>query len=534
MFLKRSTSIQRGRTYHSVLLTQSYREDGKNKHKTITNLSNASPEEIEAIDFALKNKQDLASIANLRTAGKKQEKSIGAVYVLFEIAKRLGIVKALGNSREAKLCLWMTIARLIQPGLSRLAAVRLAQRHMVKELLDLDEFTEDDLYGSLDWIDSKRRQIEERLYSHRYREAKPTLYLYDVTSSYLEGTENEFAAYGYNRDKKEGKMQIVIGLLTDDEGYPISIEVFDGDTRDFHTFSSQVRKLANQFGCERVAMVGDKGMIKSAQIEDIQDHNFLYVTSITKPQIESLVKQGTIQMELFSEELCEVKSGKDRFILRKNPVRARQMIASRKDRIEALSEFVQEQNNYLADHPRAELNVAQRKIIAKIDRYRLEEFVQVGTEANQIHLVIDEKALESLFILDGCYVIKSNIPSQEASMKTIHDRYKSLAHVEDGFRIMKTEFLEIRPIYLRRASRTRAHAFIVMLSYLITRYLEDQWKKIDLNVKEAIDALASVHPILIEHERGRTSFIPEPLPIVRQLISELNITLPEVLPAKQN
>ena len=134
MFLKRSTSIQKGRTYHSILLTQSYRDraDGKNKHRTVANLSDFPPEEIEAIDFALKNKKDLPFLVNLRTAGKKQEKSIGAIYILHEVAKRLGIVKALGNTREAKLCLWMTIGRLIQPGLSRLAVVRLADRHMAK------------------------------------------------------------------------------------------------------------------------------------------------------------------------------------------------------------------------------------------------------------------------------------------------------------------------------------------------------------------------------------------------------------------
>ena len=534
MFLKRSTSIQKGRTYHSILLTQSYRDraDGKNKHRTVANLSDFPPEEIEAIDFALKNKKDLPFLVNLRTAGKKQEKSIGAIYILHEVAKRLGIVKALGNTREAKLCLWMTIGRLIQPGLSRLAVVRLADRHMAKEVLDLDDFTEDDLYNALDWIDSKQRQIEGKLYCHRYSDAKPTLYLYDVTSSYLEGTENEYAAFGYPRDKKMGKMQIVIGLLTDDEGYPISVEVFEGNTNDIYTFYRQVRKLKNQFGCERVVMVGDKGMIKSAQIEDIKDHNFFYITSITKPQIESLIKQGTIQMELFTEELCEVKSGSDRFILRKNPVRAREMISSRKERIEVLNQFVLDQNTHLADHPRAKLEVALRKVNEKIDRFGFDEFIQVKTEANQLLLVIDNKTLESSFILDGCYVIKSNVPPEGASMKTIHNRYKSLTRVEDGFRIIKTE-LEIRPTFVRLASRTRAHVFIVMLSYLIARYLEDQWKIIGLNVIEAVDALASVHPILVTYGNGKFNFIPEPLLIVKLLVDALDLSLPEIFPTRQ-
>ena len=132
----------------------------------------------------------------------------------------------------------------------------------------------------MDWIESNQRIIEKRLFSSRYRGKIPTLYLYDVTSSYLEGEKNEYAEFGYNRDRKRGKMQIVIGLLTDDGGWPVSIEVFRGNTSDVKTFTSQIEKLAKDFGCESVTMVGDRGMIKTEQIADLSEERFYYITAV--------------------------------------------------------------------------------------------------------------------------------------------------------------------------------------------------------------------------------------------------------------
>jgi hypothetical protein len=265
MNIQRNTSKQRGKEYHSILLVESYRDHndgGKPKKRTVANLSNKSEEEIRAIEFGLKNKKNLDRLVDVTQIKNQQGKSIGAVATLYEIARRLGIVKALGRTRESKLMLWMVIARLIQPKISRLAAVRLTRTHAAKEVLGLDDFTEDHLHDTLNWACEHQSEIETRLFKHRYPNLKPTLYLYDVTSSYLEGKQNELAAWGYNRDKKKGKMQIVIGLLTDDEGWPISVEVFKGNTLDIQTFSNQIKKMAEKFRCDKVTFVGDRGMIK--------------------------------------------------------------------------------------------------------------------------------------------------------------------------------------------------------------------------------------------------------------------------------
>ena len=293
-----------GKEYRRVLIRDSYRDGNRVKHRTIANISKCSPGEIQAIRLALKYKENLAEhLIDRKDIDTGQGLSVGSVYSLFKVAQELGIVKALGSTEKAKRALWMILARLIEPG-SRLANVRLAQRHAAVDILSLEDFNEDDLYDAMDWIGSRQRMIEKRLFNSRYEGKKPVLYLYDVTSSYLEGLKNEYADFGYNRDKKKGKMQIVIGLLTDEDGWPISIEVFQGNTGDVKTFISQIRKLAHEFGCESVAMVGDRGMIKTEQIADLDEEKFFYITATTKPQMETLLKQGVIQMELFTEKLC--------------------------------------------------------------------------------------------------------------------------------------------------------------------------------------------------------------------------------------
>ena len=205
----------------------------------------------------------------------------------------MGIEGALGTSRQGKLALWQVIARVIDQG-SRLSAVRLAGSQAACDVLGLESFNEDDLYANLDWLAEHQGAIEDRLFRAMAGGCgdSPGLYLYDVTSSYLEGECNELSAFGYNRDGKKGKRQVVIGLLCDGVGRPLSIEVFAGNTQDAATLASQVRKVAERFGGGAVTFVGDRGMIKGKQVEDLAEHGFHYITAITKPQVESLLKAG--------------------------------------------------------------------------------------------------------------------------------------------------------------------------------------------------------------------------------------------------
>ena len=211
MYVDQSTSGK----YKRFLLRESYRHNGKVKHRTIANLSACSPEEIEAIRLALRHKDDLTALVSLSEQVRlRQGLSVGGVWLVYDLARQLGIEQALGPSRQGKLALWQVIARVIDQG-SRLSAVRLAGSHAACDVLGLESFNEDDLYGNLDWLAEHQGAIEDRLFRAMADEGGPGLYLYDVTSSYLEGECNELSAFGYNRDGKKGKRQVVIGLLCD-------------------------------------------------------------------------------------------------------------------------------------------------------------------------------------------------------------------------------------------------------------------------------------------------------------------------------
>jgi hypothetical protein len=533
MYITVTTSKGKKKTYQSVLLRESYRDGGQVKNRTIANLSHCKPNEIEAIRLALRHKDNLAALQQAKPEIDMREgPSIGAIWTVFETARRLGIQKALGPTRQGKLALWQVLSRVLDQG-SRLSAVRLAGFHAVGEVLGFQTgFTENDLYRNLNWLSEHQAKIEDRLFSSRWGKQTPGLFLYDVTSSYLEGDHNELADWGYNRDKKQGKKQIVIGLLCDEKGEPVSTEVFAGNTADLSTFESQVQKAAGRFGCERVTFVGDRGMIKSGQIEDISRAGFHYITAITKAQIRSLIKKGVFQLGLFDEHVCEVEHGGERYILRRNPIRAEEMSISRSERLARLHALADEQNAYLTAHPRADQHTAWQKVAEKEGRLGLSAFVTVTAENRHITVDVDEEYLAEVAELDGCYAIKTDLPAEAADPETIHDRYKDLALVEQGFRTMKTDHLKVRPVFVRTEPNTRGHVLVVMLAYLIVRELKRRWTQMDLTVEEGLKRLSSLCAMTIYYSSDGTQVrqIPSPREESARLLATAGITLPDVLP----
>src|SRR5947207_3036352 len=274
MYVDTSHITRGSKTYTRHLLRESYRAHGKVLHRTIANLSHCSEAEIAALRLALRHKEDLEHLGTIQDAiTLKQGLSFGAVWTVYHVARRLGIEKALSTTRAGKLALWQVMARVIDQG-SRLSAVRLAMAHAACDVLGLGPFDEDALYENLDWLASAQAAIEDRLFAQRTQTKSVNLFLYDVTSSYLEGTHNALAAFGYNRDGKKGKMQIVIGLLCDEDGHPVSIEVFPGNTQDPRTFAAQLEKVKSRFGVQEITFVGDRGMIKGQQVDDLSKYGF--------------------------------------------------------------------------------------------------------------------------------------------------------------------------------------------------------------------------------------------------------------------
>lgn len=533
MYVDMATSKQHGNVYKRVLLRESYRKGGKVKHRTIANLSQCSDEEIEAIRLALKHKNDLTKLGSLQeNLHTQQGLSVGSIIVLRALADRLGISHALGHSRMGKLALWQIMARIIDQG-SRLSATRLASQHAVCDLLNLDSFTEDNLYENLDWLAHRQRPIEDRLFGFRYRDQQtPKFYLYDVTSSYLEGKENELADWGYNRDGKKAKMQLVIGLLTDSSGEPVSVEVFRGNTGDPATFFNQIKKLAGRFAVEKVTLVGDRGMIKTAQLSALEAVGFHYITALTKPQIERLMKSGVIQLELFSEQLCEVEHEGVRYILRRNPLRAEDIQRNRLEKLSRIEREVAARNQYLLEHPRAWVEVACRDVEALIGKLKLEKFVKVTAEDRWLSVHIDSEKMEQESRLDGCYIIKTDLDKHSAPGEVVHQRYKDLAFIEQGFRTMKTTVLEARPTFVRNESRTRGHVLVVMLGYILIRELKRLWASLNLTVQQGIEELNQLCSVKINVNNIRYQQIPEPRSLGKELLRLAQIKLPTNLPCK--
>ena len=523
-----------GKTYTSHLLRQAYRDAGRVRHRTIANLTGCPEAEIAAIRLALEHKGDLMQLGSLReNLALKQGLSVGAVFTLDAVAKRLGISQALGNSQEARRGLWQVLARVLDQG-SRLSAVRLAARHAACDVLGLDAFDEEDLYANLDWLCKQQATIEDRLFRRRHPDGKAKLFLYDVTSSYLEGTENELAAFGYNRDGKHGKEQIVIGLLCDEEGWPLSVEVFAGNTADTTTFASQIRKVSERFGGGTVTLVGDRGMIKGPQIDLLQaaGDQFHYITAITKPQIETLLRTGQLQMELFEDQLAEVTDTEDRvrYVLRRNPQRAEEMAATRQSKVQVIEKLLMQENKYLAEHPRATVAAALGRMHKKIGQVRLAVCFSVASTERTLTLVRDAAAWQELSKLDGCYCLKTDLKGEEATKELVHTRYKSLAEVEWAFRTSKST-LEVRPVYVRKESRTRGHVFVVMLAYQIVKELSQCWTALDTTASEGVKELASLCMTEVTIQNQTTiNQVPEPRESVQQLLDAASVQIPRVLP----
>jgi len=530
MYIDASPITRGGKTYTRHLLRESYRAHGKVLHRTIANLSQCSTAELEAIRLALRHKEDLEHLGTIQDAlTLKQGLSFGAGWTVYQVARRLGIEKALGTTRAGKLALWHVIARVIAQG-SRLSAVRLAMAHAACDVLGLGPFDEDALYENLDWLAGGQAAIEDRLFAQRQKTKPSSLFLYDVTSSYLEGVHNELAAFGSKRDGKKGKMQIVIGLLCDEDGQPVSIEVFPGNTPDPHTVAAQLEKGKTRFGVTAITFVGDRGMIKGQQVEDLATHGFHSITAITKPQIEKLLRTGVFQMDLFAQELAEVLADAGiRYVLRRNPVRAEELRATRQAKLATLQAQVAKQNQYLTDHPRANVQGALQKLVAKADKLRIADWVELTLAERTITLTVNASAQQEAAKLDGCYVLKTDLTPSQAPQEMIHDRYKDLASVEHAFRTCKTAHLEVRPIFLRREARTRAHALVVMLAYQIIRYLASCWSAFDVTVEEGLHALTTLCLVEVAPKNApRYHCLPTPRDAIARLLHSADITLPKV------
>jgi transposase len=529
---------KRGKSYTSVLLRESFRVGSAVKSKTLAVLTHLPAHVLEAVRRAVA--QPVDSLPKLADASDgalrlRQAESFGALWTVDQLAQQLGIKKALGVTQEAQLSYWQVLARVLRPGTSLLAMVRLATTCAAAALLGWQRaFTEDHLYANGAWLQGRHAVIERRLWHARPAQPKDQLFLYDVTSSYLEGDDNALAAWGYNRDHKEGKKQLVIGLLTDSQGEPVSIQVYRGNTSDLKTFGQQVHLIKKELGCEGVTLVGDRGMIRTDQKAAAQKADFHFVTALTKPQIQTLLAAKVLQLEFFEEQVHEVL-GEDgrRFVLRRNPVRQQEIQRAREQKQQTLEAALKKANTYLDEHARAKVATQRRYLAARLESFKVQDWLKLSIRKQRLVLTLDATALKAAAQLDGCYVVETDLKPAQADARTIHDRYKDLAFVERDFRTLKTGHLEFRPWFVCTADNTQAHALTSMLALKVRRHWERAWWSLEVTVEEGLRELEKLCVMeLIHPQSGKVVArqVPEPSARQKQLLDALKLELPATVP----
>jgi transposase len=516
----------------AILLRESFRANGKICKRTLANLSHWPPERIEALRRALRGEFD-----HLACPDPVNGLVFGFLFALKQLADSLGLSAALGKTRLAKLALFLVLARIGHQG-SRLSAVRWAADHAVGEVLGLNSFDEDDLYAALDDLAARQEHIEQALYRSylQRRGSPPTLFLYDVTSSYLEGQHNALADFGYSRDGKRGKLQIVIGLLTDNTGEPLAVRVFAGNTGDPVTVVDQIKILQSQFGVQELVFIGDRGMVKSKGKQALQAAGLHYISALTDPQIRHLLGEGTLQMSLFSEEVCEVEADGLRYLLRRNPAEAAREQHRLEDKLMKLQRKVEQRNERVQRSPRCKPEAGPRNLQMWVARHKLTGQVEFRMEGRSIVLERNQAAIDRAMELAGCYVVVSDVPKPQLSGQQVHDSYVGLQKVERDFRQMKTGLLEVRPVWVRKESRTRGHVFCCMLALKLSREMERRLQAsfgttdADPYATTLPDAVAALNRLcLLEYridERTTVTRLPKPDARQEQILEALGVALP--------
>ena len=465
----------------AILLRENYREAGKVKSRTLANLSRWPADKVEALRAVLKGEVPAQSWAPLAgTFEVVRSLPHGHVAAALGTARLLGLPELLDPepSRLRDLALALVVARVVEPG-PKLATARGLRSETASsslgELLGVARADEDDLYDAMDWMAGRQAKVEDALAARHLSEG--TLVLYDVSSAAFEGRTCPLAELGYARDGVKGRLQVVYGLLTDKEGVPVAVEVFEGSTGDPGTVASQVRKVKERFGLSHVVLVGDRGMLTMARVdEDLAPAGLEWVTALRAPTIRSLAEGGYLQLSIFDEtgmaEVSHPDFPGERLVLCRNPALAEERARKREELLAATEAELakvkaaveRERGPY-----RGEAKIAMR-VARDAWRYKMAKHFRLFISDDSFSYERDEASVAAEKALDGVYVIRTDVPTGVLSTGEVVASYKSLASVERAFRIFNGD-LDVRPIHHRKADRVRAHFFLCMLAHYVEWHL---------------------------------------------------------------
>ena len=466
----------------AILLRESFREKGRVRKRTLANLSAWPTTLVEGFRTLLKGGIAVAE------EGVRIRRALphGHAAAVLGTIRAIGLDRLLGrptDKRLAPLAIALIASRLVSPA-SKLATARdLATDtacSSLGRLLGLGAVDETELYRALDWLGARQAAIETALARGHLKDG--ALVLYDVSSSWLEGRCCELARFGYSRDGKKGKLQIVYGLLCAADGCPVAVEVFEGNTADPMTLSAQIDKLKARFGLSRVVLVGDRGMITSARIRDeLKPAGLDWITALRAPQIRALLDIGAFQLSLFDErDLAEVTAPEfpgERLVVCKNPLLAEERARKREDLLRATEAAFGKLAEQLA---RGTGRKGQDKIARAVgrieNRYKLAKLFDIAVGEDGFTFARNPKRIAAEARLDGFYVIRTNVEDKTLAANDVVGAYKGLARVERAFRSLKTVDLHIRPIHHWLAPRVRAHVFLCMLACHVEWHMRERLK----------------------------------------------------------
>jgi hypothetical protein len=470
----------RRRDYESAYLRRTFRAEGRVKNETVANLSALPRHVIDWIDAGLKGKQLIPAEATVSIERSLPHGHLAAVYAQ---AKALGLPGLLGPAcRERDLALALIISRVVRPG-SKLSTLSWWADTTLGVDLDVVDASTDEIYAAMDWLVAGQDRIEAALARrHLAPEVNPSrMALFDLSSSWVEGSQCPLAARGYSRDGKKGKLQIEYGLLTDPAGRPVAVRVFPGNTADPTAFVQAVEVVRTKFGLTQMVMVGDRGMITSARIEALKDLGGLgWLTALRAPAIAALAADdGPLQLSLFDQtDLAEISHPDypgERLIACHNPVlaadRARtrtQLLAATEVALAPLLARVQAGRLRGAET----IGVAAGKLINK---YKVGKHFHLQITDTTLAITRNQDAIAAEAALDGIYVLRTSVAAHILEAPGVISAYKDLAHLERDFRIIKADDLDLRPLYHRLEDRVRAHVLICMLACYLVWHLRKAW-----------------------------------------------------------
>jgi len=460
----------------TVLLRESYREGTKVCKRTLANLSSLPASQVDSIRATLRG-EILQPVA--QTFEITRSLAHGQVQAVQLAMQRLGFSSLLASKPcpERDLVQAMVASRILCPA-TKLATTRLWHTSTLAQEFGVADASEDELYAAMDWLLAGQDRIQKKLAARHLSE--DSLVLYDLSSSYFEGSHCPLAKLGYSRDGKRGTLQVNYGLLTDARGCPVAISVHPGNTSDSVTFMPEVKRLREQFGIQRMVMVGDRGMISQKAIDEMsQDSDISWITALRSSSIRTLVEQGHLQMGLFDERnLLEISSPDfpgERLVACRNPELAKLRVHTRTALLAATEESLQKIQARVESGKlvgKDKIGVAAGKVV---NRYKVSKHFELTIADDALSFVRIQKNIDAEAAVDGLYIIRTSVKTERMDAQACVRTYKSLAQVERAFLSMKTMDLQVRPIHHHLEGRVRAHIFLCMLAYYVEWHMREAW-----------------------------------------------------------